>query len=65
MHAQLSDGGRFFGIILIEPTSALSRACCATSFILLTNAVPFGSNFARGFIGFSVFAMVIPLLVVS
>ncbi len=33
----------------MEPTCSLSFACCAISFILLTSAVPFGSNFAFGF----------------
>ena len=66
MQAQLSEGGRFFGMILIEPTCSTSLACCAISFIRLTRAVPLGSNFALGFGAFSnVLAMVIPRWIAS
>src|SRR5579862_7648800 len=61
MHAHWSEGGRFFGMILIEPTCSTSLACCEISFILLISAVPFGSNFALDFGAASnVLAMVTP-----
>lgn len=66
MQAQLSEGGRFLGKILIEPTCSTSLACCAISFIRLTRAVPLGSNFALGLGAFSnVLAMIIPCWIAS